>query len=348
MAPGRSGIAGRVRRFTAVSIFRFLLPLPMHSYIIGIVTDLGQSNYVGLHICLQRSSKSISARFPTPPSREAPPVTDAESATPERETETVRIDTDTAHPARVYDYWLGGTTNFEADRKAGDAVLASRPGLQWSVRANRAFLVRVVTYLAAQAGIKQFLDIGTGIPFGDNVHEIAQRQDPQSRVVYVDNDPIVLAHAHELLKSDPQGATAYIEGDLRDTAGLLARAARTLDFDRPVAILLLGVLHLISDDEDPHSIVGQLLDTVPSGSYLVISHPASDLLPDTQSEASRRYNTHVATHQTLRNRAEVASFFNGLEMIEPGLTQWHQWRHDPTDSDPDDAKSGHCGVAKKP
>ena len=269
-------------------------------------------------------------------------------AVPSSEADISKIDTSVAHSARIYDYWLGGKDNFAADREAGELVIASRPGLRESVRANRAFLGRVVRLLAGELRIRQFLDIGTGIPSASNTHEVAQQVTPDARVVYTDNDPIVLAHARALLTSSPLGATAYLDIDLRDTGRLLERAADPLDFSQPVAIMLLGVLHLISDDEDPWGIVARLVDAVPSGSYLVITHPASDLLPGTQGEASRRYNQNVATHQTLRSKAEVARFFDGFELLEPGLVQWHLWRPEAGDAAPDDFKSGHCGVARKP
>jgi hypothetical protein len=271
-----------------------------------------------------------------------------DDAVPSSEAELSKIDTSVAHPARIYDYWLGGKDNFAADREAGELVIASRPGLRESVRANRAFLGRVVELLAGELGITQFLDIGTGIPSANNTHEVAQRVAPGARVVYTDNDPIVLAHARALLTSNRLGATAYLDIDLRDTGKLLARAADTLDFTQPIAIMLLGVLHLISDDEDPWRIVATIMDAVPSGSYLVITHPASDLLPETRREASRRYNQNVATHQTLRSYDEVARFFDGLEVLEPGLVQWHLWRPNPDDAAPAGFKSGHCGVARKP
>ena len=239
------------------------------------------------------------------------------------------IDTAVAHPARVYDYWLGGTNNFAADREAAERVLAATPGLRARVRANRAFLVRVVRYLAAEAGIRQFLDIGTGIPSANNTHEVAQAAAPDSRVVYVDNDPIVLVHARELLASSPQGATQYVEGDLRDPAAILEAASRTLDFTRPTALMLLGVLHLIGDSEDPYRIVAGLMDALPPGSYLAISHPASDIHAAAQAEAQKRYNERVATPQTLRNRAEVMRFFDGLDLVPPGVVYVHVWRLDP-------------------
>ena len=222
------------------------------------------------------------------------------------------LDTSVAHPARVYDYWLGGKDNFAADREAAERVLAAAPGLRFRVRANRAFLGRTTRYLAAEAGVRQFLDIGTGIPTGDNTHEVAQRAAPDARVVYVDNDPIVLLHAQALLRSTPQGATDYLQADLRDPGPILDRAAALLDFGQPVAVMLLGVLHLIQDSEDPWGIVARLMAAVPAGSYLTISHPAIDI-HRTQADAQRVYNERVSTPQTLRTREQVARFFTGLD-----------------------------------
>jgi hypothetical protein len=202
-----------------------------------------------------------------------------DDAVPSSESDISKIDTSVAHSARIYDYWLGGKDNFAADREAGELVIASRPGLRESVRANRAFLGRVVRLLAGELGIRQFLDVGTGIPSANNTHEVAQQVAPDARIVYTDNDPIVLAHARALLTSSKPGATAYLDIDLRDIDKLLQRAADTLDFSQPIAIMLLGILHLIPDDEDPWGMVARLVDAVPSGSYLVITHPASDLLP---------------------------------------------------------------------
>jgi len=257
------------------------------------------------------------------------------------------IDTSVAHPARVYDYWLGGKDNFAADREAAERVLAATPGLRFRVRANRAFLARAVRYLAADAGIRQFLDIGTGIPSANNTHEVAQEVAPDSRVVYVDNDPIVLSHARALLASTPQGATQYIDGDLRDGTAIVVQAGQTLDFSQPVALMLLGILHLIQDSEAPHEIVSGLMDALPPGSYLAISHPASDIHPG-QAEAQKRYNERVSTPQTLRSRDEVATFFEGLEMVPPGLVYVHTWRPGPGDIAPADGVSAHGGVARKP
>jgi hypothetical protein len=257
------------------------------------------------------------------------------------------IDTSVAHPARVYDYWLGGENNFPADREAGDRVLAATPGLRERVRANRAFLVRAVHYLAAEAGIRQFLDIGTGIPSANNTHEVALAAAPDSRIVYVDNDPIVLTHARELLAGGPEGAIQYIHGDARDAAPIIDAAARTLDFARPTALLLLGMLHLIQDAEGPCDVVARLMDSLPSGSYLVISHPASDIHPG-QAEAQRRYNERVSTPQTLRTLAEVSRFYDGLDLLPPGVVYVHTWRPGPGDIVPPDGVSAYGGVARKP
>jgi len=267
--------------------------------------------------------------------------------TPSR-TEPVDLDTGVPHPARIYDYILGGKDNFAPDQAAARAAMAANPYLVTAMRENRAAMRRAAAFLAGDRDIRQFLDIGTGLPTSPNLHEIVQAVVPDARVVYVDNDPIVLAHARALLTGSPQGITAYLDADLRDTDALLEQAEKTLDFSQPIAIMLLGVLHLISDKEDPWGIVAKLVDAVPSGSYLVITHPASDLLPETQGEASKRYNQNVATHQTLRTRAEVARFFDGLELLEPGIEQWHLWRPDPGDQPDTDLKSGHAGVARKP
>jgi trans-aconitate methyltransferase len=258
----------------------------------------------------------------------------------------LKIDTSVAHPARVYDYWLGGKDNFAADREAAERVLAVTPGLRFRVRANRAFLARAVQYLAGEAGIRQFLDIGTGIPSANNTHEVAQAVAPDSRIVYADNDPIVLAHAQALLASGPHGTTQYVHGDVREPAAILRAAADTLDLSQPTALMLLGILHLIQDSEDPYQIVATLMDALPPGSYLAISHPASDIHPG-QAEAQRRYNERVSTPQTLRTRDEVARFFTGLDLVPPGLVYVHTWRPGPGDIAPVDATSAYGGVARK-
>jgi hypothetical protein len=236
------------------------------------------------------------------------------------------IDTTVAHSARVHDYWLGGKDNFAADREAGDAVMEAYPGIVMSVRANRAFLARAVRFLAAEAGIRQFLDIGTGIPTANNTHEVAQSAASNSRVVYVDYDPVVLTHARALLTSSTPGAIDYIDADLRDPQTILGHAARTLDFSRPVAVMLIAVMHLIVDEDDPYGLVGQLLDAVPSGSYLALSQVASDIQAEQMAEAAKRYNRLARETQRHRDGAEVARFFDGLDLIEPGLVPVQQWR----------------------
>jgi hypothetical protein len=239
------------------------------------------------------------------------------------------VDTSVAHSARVHDYWLGGKDNFAADRAAGDAVMEAYPGIVMSVRANRAFLSRVVRFLTAEAGIRQFLDIGTGIPASNNTHEVAQSVAPECRVVYVDYDPVVLTHARALLTSAPEGVTDYIDADLRDPAKILQEAARTLDFAQPVAVMLIAIMHLIVDADDPNGIVGQLMAAVPAGSYLALSQVASDIDAERMAEAARRYNR--LAHETQRHRThdEVSRFFDGLEPVEPGLVAVHEWRPGP-------------------
>ena len=243
--------------------------------------------------------------------------------------EPVQLDTSVAHPARVYDYWLGGKDNFAADREAAEQVIAARPSIIRDIRANRAFLRRAAAHLAAEAGVRQFLDIGTGIPTSPNVHEVVQAIAPRASIVYVDNDPIVLAHARALLTSSEEGTTTYIDADLRDPDRIVQEAAGTLDFTQPVAVLLVGILHLISEEEDPYTIAAQLLAAVPPGSYLAVSHPASDVNAEVVAEGARRYNQSVATPQTRRSFAEVSRFLAGLELVEPGVVQCHRWLPEP-------------------
>ena len=236
------------------------------------------------------------------------------------------IDTTVAHSARVHDYWLGGKDNFAADREAGDAVMEAYPGIVMSVRANRAFLARAVRFLAAEAGIRQFLDIGTGIPAANNTHEVAQSAASNCRVVYVDYDPVVLTHARALLTSSTPGAIDYIDADLRDPQTILGHAARTLDFSRPVAVMLIAIMHLIVDEDDPYGLVGHLLDAVPGGSYLALSQVASDIQAEQMAEAAKRYNRLAHETQRHRSHAEVTRFFDGLELIEPGVVAVQEWR----------------------
>ena len=235
------------------------------------------------------------------------------------------FDTSVAHVARVYDYWLGGKDNFAVDRAAGDQAIAAYPDIVYSVRANRAFLARAVSFLAGEAGIRQFLDIGTGIPSANNTHEVAQAVAPGTRVVYVDNDPTVLAHARALLTSGPAGATDYIDADLRDTGRILEIAAKTLDFSQPIAIMLMAIVHLIPDSDDPYAIVNRLVEAVPSGSYLAMSHIAADMTPAITT-AGQRVSQFIQQQQTYRTHEEVLRFFADLELAEPGLVRVPEWR----------------------
>jgi len=232
-----------------------------------------------------------------------------------------------AHVARVYNYWLGGKDNFAADRVAGDNTIAVYPGIRLSGRANRAFLARAVRHLTETEGIRQFLDIGTGLPTANNTHEVAQATAPDSRIVYVDNDPLVLAHARALLTSSPEGATAYLDADLRDTGKILAEAADTLDFREPVAIMLIAILHYIPDHADARQIVAWLLGAVPPGSFLVISHAGSDLFPDEIAAFEKSLNEHLpGDRHVARPHDAVEQFFAGTELLKPGVVRVSEWR----------------------
>jgi hypothetical protein len=257
------------------------------------------------------------------------------------------FDISVAHPARVYDYWLGGKDHFEPDRIAAQEVIAVRPTIIRDIRANREFLGRVVRFLAGEAGIRQFLDIGTGIPSANNTHEVAQSVAPDCRIVYVDNDPIVLAHARALLTSTPEGACAYLDADLKDTGKILQEAERTLDFSRPVAVLFIGVLHLVSDADEPLRIMGDMLDATVAGSYLALTQPAKDVNADQVAEGARRYNEHVKTPQTRRTYAETLRFFDRMEVVPPGLVQCHRWRPATGAVGLEENVSAYGGVARK-
>src|ERR1700729_1212220 len=229
------------------------------------------------------------------------------------------FDTSVPHIARVYDYWLGGKDNFAADRELGEQTLEAYPSLVFSVRANRAFLARVVRFLAAEAGIRQFLDIGTGIPTANNTHEVAQSVASDCRVVYVDYDPVVLVHARALLVGSPEGATDYIGADVREREPIREQAARTLDLSRPVAVMLIAVMPLIGADAEPYRLVARLMDAAAPGSYLALSQVASDIQAEQMAEAARRYNSLAHETQRHRDRAEGTRFFDGLELVEPGV-----------------------------
>jgi hypothetical protein len=259
-----------------------------------------------------------------------------------------QIDVRRAHSARVYDYWLGGKDNFAADRDAAEEAIAASPGIVADARANRAFLARSVRFLAGECGIRQFLDIGTGLPSPPNTHEVAQSAGPAARVVYVDNDPLVVAHARAMMVSGPDGACDCVEADLRDPAVILKAAARTLDLSRPVALMLLLILHLIPEADGPHDVVRALLAGLPAGSYLVVSHPASDIRPDSVAEMTRRINQRLkGPKATVRDRDQMTRFFGGLELLEPGVVEPPQWRPDPGDPAPPDVTIW-CGAGRKP
>jgi hypothetical protein len=266
----------------------------------------------------------------------------------------VDLQLDRPHPARVYDYLLGGKDNFAADRTAAQAGLEANPNSRIPPRENRAFLRRVVRYLASEAGISQFLDIGTGIPTSPNVHEIAQDADPQARVVYVDNDPIVLAHARALLTSGPVGKTAYIDADVRDVGKILSSAdlRQTLDMNRPVGLLLIAVMHFIADEDDPWDLAARLLAELPAGSYLALSHLTGDFDPAAWEGVAAVYRRSGVTMQ-VRPLAAVERFFTGLDVLDPGVVSLPRWRPDPNDlgqpGQPTDAAvSVYGGLGRKP
>jgi S-adenosyl methyltransferase len=269
---------------------------------------------------------------------------------PEPDGEPPPFDISVTHPARIYDYWLGGTNNYPADRAAGDQVIALRPEIIPGVRANRRFLGRAVRYLAAEEGIRQFLDIGSGLPSADNTHEVAQAAAPDSRVVYVDSDPIVLLHAGGLLTSAPAGRTAYIGADLRDTPAVLAEAAETLDLRRPVALMFLMTLQYIPDADGPHAIVRGYLDDLVPGSFLVVADTTTTAGDPVVSEGTRRMNEGMGgkVTQIRRAPAQIGRFFDGLDLVEPGLVSTHRWRPGPDEPDTEHDWPVRCGVARKP
>src|ERR1700761_2220315 len=268
------------------------------------------------------------------------------SVVPEGETDYADINTSVAHIARVYDYWLGGKDNFTPDREAGDEAIAAYPQLVSSVRANRAFLARTVRYLAGEVGIRQFLDIGTGIPSASNTHEVAQGIAPGTRVVYADNDPMVLAHARALLRGTPEGRTAYLDADVRDPDTILRAAGDVLDFSQPVAVMLVAVLHFVSEEEDPAGIVNRLMADLPPGSSLTISHVPSDMHATAMKAMGDRMNRLLAQRSTYRSRDQVTRLVDGVELVPPGVVPIQEWRP----ATPEEAKASAAmwgGVALK-
>jgi hypothetical protein len=259
-----------------------------------------------------------------------------------------RFDTSTAHPARVYDFLLGGKDNYAADRAAAEAIIEVNPVVFACVRANREFLRRAVRYLAREAGIRQFLDIGTGLPTAANTHQVAQQVAPECKVVYVDNDPIVLAHARALLASSPKGECDYIDADLRDTGNVLRRAAQTLDFGQPVAVMVLCTMQYVPDADDPHGIIARLMDAVPSGSFLTMSDTTRDIDTQAMTTGAARYNAKLGSAAfTARTGPEYARFFDGLSLVEPGLVVMPQWRPDASD-DPAEVIPMYAAMGRKP
>ncbi|WP_030671885.1 SAM-dependent methyltransferase [Streptomyces sp. NRRL B-1347] len=239
------------------------------------------------------------------------------------------INSNVPHSARIWNYWLGGKDCYEVDRQVGDQIRAANPGIIEIARAQRHFLVRAVSHLVDEAGIRQFLDVGTGLPTADNTHEVAQRLAPDARIVYVDHDPIVLTHAEALLTSTPEGATGYIDADLRDPDAILEQAAKTLDLTRPVALMLLGITAHITDDS-VYAIVGRLVDALPSGSYLVLCDDTEVLDPRRMREMIEQWNEASDNPRVNRSPEELARFFDGLELLEPGLVSVSRWRPEPS------------------
>ena len=248
------------------------------------------------------------------------------------------------HSARIWNYWLGGRDSYAVDRAAGEQYAQVFPGIVYVARTSRAFLTRAVRYLAGEAGVRQFLDIGTGLPTADNTHEVAQRVAPESRIVYVDNDPLVLAHARALLTSIPEGICIYIDADLRDPAAILDAAAGPLDFSRPVALMLMGIMGHFTDEE-AYPIVSSLLDGLPSGSYFALYDGAN--VNEAFNRAQRRYNESGAVPYYLRSPEQFARFFDGLELVEPGVVPVPHWRPDPDPSGIPAKIYSYCGVGRK-
>lgn len=258
------------------------------------------------------------------------------------------IDTTIPQPARFWDYLLGGKDNYPIDREVGRQVLAIFPDLLDAARADRGFLVRVVRYLVKEAGIRQLLDIGTGLPTVNNTHQVAQATAPECRIVYVDNDPMVLVHARALLTSSKEGRTDYLHADVRDPEIIIQQAGQTLDFTQPVALMLLGIMNYIIDSNEAHAIVKRLLDALSPGSYLAMSHPTAEIHADAIEASIEYYNSSGAAPIRTRSRRELTEFFDGLELLDPGVVSCSLWRPDRSDLGTRVEVTQYCGVARKP
>lgn len=271
----------------------------------------------------------------------------ADTSSPEYLAQLAGIDTGTPHSARIWNYYLGGRENFAADREAADAVLARVPGLVAAARADRAFLRRAVRYLVGEAGIRQFLDLGSGIPTANNIHEVVQGIVPGCRVVYVDNDPIVGVYARAILSDTSSCTTAYIDADVRAADKILQVAGETLDFGEPIALMMLGVLNFVTDDE-AHTMVSRYLDAVVPDSYLAIAHPVSGVDGGEMEEMARDWNEQGMYKITIRSVEGLAGFFERLELLEPGVVSCTQWRPEPGDPGADRMVTQFCVVGRKP
>jgi hypothetical protein len=244
---------------------------------------------------------------------------------------SAKLNTGVAHNARVWNYWIGGKDNYEVDQQVGEQVAGMFPIIRDIARADREFLGRAVGFLAQERGVRQFLDIGTGLPTAENTHEIAQRIAPDSRIVYVDNDPIVLVHARTLLTGKEEGVTAYIDADVHDPDAILERAAKTLDFSEPIAVMMLGILNFVLDYDKARTIVRRVMAEAPSGSFLVLTHPTFDaeVGGEGQIPAMKFWNENATPPITARSGSDIAGFFEGLELLDPGLVSCSQWRAEP-------------------
>jgi hypothetical protein len=259
-----------------------------------------------------------------------------------------KLDTSVAHSARVWNYWLGGKDNYKVDREVADQLAETFPGIRDIARQQRQFLFRAIQYLVTEAGIRQFIDVGTGLPTANNTHEIAQGLLPEARVVYVDNDPLVLVHARALLTSHPEGATDYVDADVRDPGTILREAARTLDFTQPIALMMLGILGQLPDSDHPHEIVGRLLGGLPSGSYLAINDGTDTNPVVLEATQAVHQNPNAANPYYLRSPEQIARFFDGLELVEPGMVPPPRWRPDPSARDDSAESVDYAGVGRKP